>query len=112
MTTNIPLSHTLHDTRRFFFSRPLQVDIDVHHGNGTQAQWYNRSDLLFISLHQDRLYPLDTGDVTEIGEGEGRGYTLNVSLPPGCGWGAYEAAFAEVVMPALRAYRPEMVSCG
>ena len=89
--------------------RVAVVDYDVHHGNGTEQHFYSRNDLLFISLHQDRLYPLNTGDVTNVGEGQGRGYNLNIPLPPGCGWGAYKAAFERVVLPALRAYQPELI---
>jgi hypothetical protein len=59
--------------------RVAVVDYDVHHGNGTEAQFLQRDDVLFVSIHQDRLYPLDTGDVKVVGEGAGRGY---VSAPP------------------------------
>lgn len=86
------------------------VDWDVHHGNGTQDQFYDRNDVLFISLHQEGLYPLNTGFMNETGEKEGKGYNINIPLPPGCGWGAYEYAFQKIVLPALRAYKPDMVS--
>ena len=90
------------------------VDIDVHHGNGPQQAFYSRADVLYVSLHQDGLYPLDTGSVREAGEGDGLGYNVNVPLPPGCGIGAYAAAFERVVEPALRAFAPDLilVSCG
>lgn len=70
---------------------------------------YARRDCLFISLHQDQLYPLDTGHTTDVGEGEGRGFNLNIPLPPGCGWGAYKQALDRVVLPALDAYKPELI---
>ena len=89
--------------------RVAVVDYDVHHGNGTEGSFYSRDDVLFVSLHQDRLYPLDTGDVDRVGEGAGRGYNLNVPLPPGSGVGAYKDAFARVVMPALEAFRPDLI---
>lgn len=85
------------------------VDWDVHHGNGTQAAFWRTPRVLTISIHQDRYYPPETGAVDEVGEGDGRGYNLNVPLPPGSGTGAYRTAFAEVVLPALRAYRPELI---
>jgi acetoin utilization deacetylase AcuC-like enzyme len=90
------------------------VDIDVHHGNGPEQAFYDRSEVLYISLHQDGLYPLDTGATTSSGAGAGAGYNVNIPLPPGCGIGAYAAAFERVVEPALRAHRPELilVSCG
>ncbi len=78
-------------------------------GNGSEQHWYSSRDVLFISLHQDRLYPTNTGDVTDVGEGEGRGYNLNIPLPPGSGWGAYEAAFSRVVLPALHAFKPDLI---
>lgn len=90
------------------------VDWDVHHGNGTQQAFYDTKRVLFISVHQDGLYPLKTGRATEIGCEEGMGYTLNIPLPPGSGCGAYEAVFDRVIVPALNAYGPQMilVSCG
>ena len=90
------------------------VDIDVHHGNGPEQAFYGRSDVLYLSLHQDGLYPLDTGGVEASGAGAGAGFNVNIPLPPGCGIGAYAAAFDRVVEPALRAFKPQLilVSCG
>lgn len=85
------------------------VDWDVHHGNGTEKAFWRDPGVLTISLHQDRYYPPETGAVGDVGEGEGRGYNLNIPLPPGSGTGAYRAAFERVVLPALRAYRPELL---
>ncbi|MGA0601254.1 class II histone deacetylase [Caulobacter sp. KR2-114] len=89
--------------------RVAYVDWDVHHGNGTQAAFYDEPRALTISIHQDRLYPVDDGFVGQLGEGKGLGTNLNVPLPAGCGVGAYEAAYDEVVIPALQAYRPEVI---
>jgi acetoin utilization deacetylase AcuC-like enzyme len=89
--------------------RVAVLDWDVHHGNGTEAQFYDDPSVLFISLHQDKLYPLTTGGVDAVGSGAGAGYNLNIPLPPGCGQGAYEAAFAAVVTPALHAFKPDLV---
>lgn len=85
------------------------VDFDVHHGNGTQKAFYDDPNVLPISLHQANYYPQDTGAVDEVGEGDGRGYNLNVPLPPGSGIGAYEAAFEEVVVPALDEFDPDLI---
>ena len=95
-------------------ARIAVVDIDVHHGNGHEQAFYERSDVLYISLHQDELYPLDTGHTASAGAGAGLGYNVNIPLPPGCGIGAFADAFTRVVEPALRAYKPELilVSCG
>ena len=85
------------------------VDWDVHHGNGTQQAFYDRSDVLTISIHQDRLYPADSGQPDEFGESAGEGFNLNVPLPAGCGGGAYLATMDQVVLPALHAFKPSMI---
>jgi acetoin utilization deacetylase AcuC-like enzyme len=85
------------------------VDWDVHHGNGQQLAYYANPDVLTISLHQQACYPKDTGDLSETGFGAGRGANINVPLPPGSGDGAYRAAFDRVVIPALTAFRPELI---
>ena len=85
------------------------VDYDVHHGNGTQAIFYDDPSVLFISLHQHSNYPLGTGLVTERGVAAGLGYNINVPLPPGSGRGAYAAAMEEVVVPALEAFGPDLI---
>jgi acetoin utilization deacetylase AcuC-like enzyme len=92
----------------FGLRRVAIVDFDVHHGNGTQAVFYEDPSIFFCSLHQFPLYP-GTGRIEEIGEGAGRGHTLNVALPPGCGDVVYLAAFDEVVVPLLRRFEPELI---
>ena len=89
--------------------RIATVDWDVHHGNGTQWGFYKDPTTLTISLHQDNLFPADSGGLEENGEGEGKGYNINIPLPPGCGDGAYVAAFERVVLPALYKFKPEMI---
>ena len=90
------------------------VDWDVHHGNGTQQAFYERSDVLTISIHQEMLYPVDMGTLAETGEADGDGFNLNVPLPAGCGGGAYLAAMDQIVLPALQAFKPSLivVACG
>ena len=85
------------------------VDWDVHHGNGTQAAFWEDPRVLTISIHQELCFPPDSGYMSEIGEGKGEGYNLNIPLPPGSGVGAYEAAYDRVILPALRAYKPEII---
>lgn len=86
------------------------VDLDVHHSDGVQGAFYERSDVLVISLHESgkTLFP-GTGFEDEIGAGPGRGYTVNVPLPVGTYDGVYERAFDAVVLPLLGAYRPDCV---
>jgi acetoin utilization deacetylase AcuC-like enzyme len=90
------------------------VDWDVHHGNGTEHAFYEDGSVLTISLHQDNLYPADSGRVEDTGSGAGEGSTLNIPLPPGSGNGAYEAAIERVVLPALSRFDPDivLVACG
>ncbi|MEM0463973.1 histone deacetylase family protein [Pyrobaculum sp.] len=85
------------------------VDIDVHHGNGTQEMLYER-DLLYISTHQHpaTLYP-GTGYPDEVGTGRGEGFNANLPLPPGTGDDLYIKAIDEVVLPLLRQYDPRAV---
>ncbi len=65
--------------------RVATVDWDVHHGNGTQAAFYDTPDVLTISLHQDNLFPANSGGLQERGVGRGEGYNLNIPLPPVAG---------------------------
>jgi len=89
--------------------RVATVDWDVHHGNGTQSAFYDRDDVLTISLHQDGLFPAQSGGLEEVGTGRGVGFNLNIPLPPGSGNGAYIAAFEQVVIPALMRFKPELI---
>lgn len=94
---------------RHGLERVAVVDWDVHHGNGTQWAFYDDPSVLAISIHQDRLYPWESGGLEERGEGRGEGYNLNIPLPPGSGHAAYLAAMERVVVPALRAFRPQII---
>jgi len=82
------------------------VDYDVHHGNGAESIYADDADVLTISLHQDRLFPQDTGSVTETGA---QGTNVNVPLPAGSGNGAYLAAIERVAVPAVTAFKPEII---
>lgn len=90
------------------------VDWDVHHGNGTEAIFYDRDDVLTISIHQAHNYPLDTGDAADRGRGRGHGFNLNIPLPPGAGHATYLEAVDRIVTPALHRFRPDaiIVACG
>jgi acetoin utilization deacetylase AcuC-like enzyme len=86
------------------------VDWDVHHGNGAQKIFWESRDVLTISIHQDRVFPPDgRGGVDERGSGDGEGYNLNIPLPPGSGAGAYLAAFERLIIPALYAFKPDLI---
>ena len=90
-------------------SAVLIVDWDVHHGNGTQDAFYADPDVLFISLHQDDLYPRGCGTVEQVGSGPGEGITVNIPLPAGSGDATYRAAFERIVLPIANQFKPELV---
>ncbi len=85
------------------------VDWDVHHGNGTQSIFYDRGDVLTISVHQDRCFPPGYSGFEDRGEGAGLGANLNVPLPAGSGHDTYLAALDRVVIPALRQFQPDLI---
>ncbi len=96
--------------RRRGIERVLIIDIDVHHGNGTQDIFYNRQDVLFVSLHRypsRRFYPL-SGWASEEGADDGKGHTLNVPLRPPAGDAEYLAALDQV-RQRLTAFRPQVI---
>lgn len=94
--------------------RVAVVDWDVHHGNGTEHIYYDRDDVLTISVHQEKNYPLDTGDVSDRGRGLGQGFNMNIPLPPGAGHVAYLEAMDRIVLPAVERFSPDViiVACG
>jgi len=88
--------------------RVLIVDWDVHHGNGTQEMFLRSPEVLYLSLHQFPFYP-GTGAAQETGEGEGRGFTVNVPLSAGGGDDVYRSAFEQTVLPVAMEYAPDLV---
>jgi acetoin utilization deacetylase AcuC-like enzyme len=89
------------------------IDIDLHHGNGTQDIFWERGDVFYISTHQWPLYP-GTGKVGETGAGDGRMRTANLPLPPGTGDEGFLVSMDELVLPLLDEFKPEicLVSTG
>jgi acetoin utilization deacetylase AcuC-like enzyme len=88
--------------------RVAVLDWDAHHGNGTQAIFYDDPAVLYVSLHQYPFYP-GTGAESERGGGAGEGTTVNVPLAAGTDEATYMSAFRDRALPALRAFEPEVV---
>jgi acetoin utilization deacetylase AcuC-like enzyme len=84
------------------------VDVDVHHGNGTQHSFYGDPHVLFVSTHQYPFYP-GTGAAEDTGEGDGRGFTVNVPLEGGCTDGDYVLVWQRTVVPVVDEFAPELV---
>ncbi|TNE34107.1 MAG: histone deacetylase family protein [Alphaproteobacteria bacterium] len=91
-------------------SRVAILDVDVHHGNGTQGIFYNRSDVFTVSLHADPtdFYPFFSGYAHERGEGDGEGYNLNLPVPRGTRVEAY-LPYLDQALTALKSYAPDML---
>lgn len=95
---------------KYGLERILILDYDVHFGNGTSDIYYSDPNVLFISLHQDprTLYP-GTGFVNQIGKDAGKGYNVNVPLPPGTGDETYLYALKETFVPLAEEFEPEII---
>ena len=84
------------------------IDLDLHHGNGTQEIFWNRADVFYMSIHQYPLFP-GTGRVDECGSGAGEGTNANFPLPPGSGDNAFLKITQRLILPLLDRYKPEML---
>jgi acetoin utilization protein AcuC len=95
--------------------RVAYIDLDVHHGNGTQWIFYENPNVLTVSVHESgrHLFP-GSGFANETGGPGAEGSSVNVALPPFCGDEAYRRAFVEVVAPVVRSFRPDTIvaQCG
>ena len=89
-------------------ARIAVVDIDVHHGNGTQWIFYDNPRVLYVSTHQYPFYP-GTGAANEVGTGEGRGFTFNVPLEMGATDADYALVYREAVIPVLHEFAPDVI---
>ena len=90
--------------------RVAVLDIDVHHGNGTEAIFYDRADILTVSLHADpkRFYPFFWGYAEETGRGEGEGFNLNLPLPRGTKVNEYRSALGQALR-RVADFRPSLI---
>lgn len=93
---------------KYKMNRVLIVDWDLHHGDGTQAQFYDDNRILYFSSHQYPYYP-GTGSVEEIGRGNGLGYTVNVPLRPGVDDAQYVKIFRRILQPISMKFKPDLI---
>lgn len=100
--------------RDWGLKRIIILDIDAHHGNGTQELFYDDSSVLYISIHEEPIEFPRTGFIWEVGEGEGRGYTINIPLPYGSGDPSFWKSLKTIVLPIAAQYKPQfmLVSAG
>jgi acetoin utilization deacetylase AcuC-like enzyme len=97
-----------HALEQLGLRRVMVLDWDVHHGNGTNDIFHRSPQVLFVSIHQAPLYP-GTGRASDVGSGEGRGYTVNLPVPPGTGDADFRALSDHVAAPLARAFAPELL---
>ena len=97
-----------HALNQHNLDRVLILDYDVHHGNGTQDAFYADASVLFTSIHQSPFYP-GTGELTETGAGEGRGFNLNVPVAAGHGDASYRMIFENLIVPAAERFAPDLI---
>ena len=88
--------------------RSMIVDLDVHHCNGTEEIFYDRDDVMTVSLHEADFY-WDSGYLEDIGEGRGKGYNINIPIPKGSGNNTYNIAMDEIVVPLIQDFKPELL---
>ena len=101
----VAAAHALHGHD---LSRVFIFDWDVHHGNGTEAIFYDSASVLYASVHQSPLYP-GTGAAADTGTGEGDGFTVNLPVPPGSGSELYLPLVQQLLVPLAREYDPQLV---
>jgi acetoin utilization deacetylase AcuC-like enzyme len=97
-----------HAIRDLGARRVFVLDWDVHHGNGTAEAFRRRSDVLFASVHQAGIYP-GTGSLSDVGSGEGEGYTINLPVPAGSEEDLWLSMIEHVVLPAAVEFDPDLV---
>ncbi len=96
--------------RKTFEARVLYLDFDAHHGDGVQAAFHGDPNVMTVSFHESGMYLFPgTGFTSEIGDGEGRGYAVNLPLAPGASDDILLEAYEELVPPLARAFKPDII---
>lgn len=104
---NVALA-AMYAIQQYSVKRILIVDWDLHHGNATQHSFYTDPKVLYFSTHQYPYYP-GSGGLTEVGDGNGTGYTVNVPLSPGHGDNEFFTIFKQILCPIASDFKPELV---
>lgn len=94
--------------KKYQLGKVLILDLDLHHGNGTQNAFYDSNKVLYISTHQYPYYP-GTGSFEERGEGKGEGFNINLPLSPGKDDDFYNLILARIISPVVLLYKPELI---
>ncbi|NJD60459.1 MAG: histone deacetylase [Anaerolineae bacterium] len=97
-----------HLVSNYSIARLAIIDLDLHHGNGTQDSFWMRDDVFYLSTHQSPFYP-GTGQLEDIGEQDGEGWTANFPLPAGSGDEAFQAIMDQLILPLLERKQPQML---
>jgi len=97
-----------HALAKYKLDRIIIIDFDVHHGNGTQAAFYDDPQVLYVSTHEYPFYP-GTGRLEETGNKDGKGATINIPLPAGCSDAEYLQVFEQIITPAARRFNPQLI---
>lgn len=94
---------------KYGLDRIMILDWDVHHGNGTEKAFYHDPNVLFISIHEDLNFPDNSGYAEDVGEDSGRGFNVNIPLPPGTGNAGYLEVFKSIIAPLADDYKPQLI---
>ncbi|PPD57996.1 histone deacetylase family protein [Dehalogenimonas etheniformans] len=94
--------------QKYGLTRIAILDFDVHHGNGTQSTFNNDPATMYVSVHQSPHYP-GSGSIDDIGIGGASGTKVNIPLPAGSGNAEYTSIYNDIVMPAVRRFKPELI---
>lgn len=98
-----------HLQRQYDLSRIMILDMDAHHGNGTQEIFFESGSVLFMSIHEENLFPANSGAANEIGADDGEGYTINIPVKPGFGDVEYSYMLGQLVQEVIIQYAPQIL---
>lgn len=95
--------------KKYKLNRMLILDWDVHHGNGIQEAFYDDPGVMYVSIHEENYFPPGSGKIEELGNAKGKGYNINIPLPPGSDNIDYSYVMEQIVLPLTNRYQPELI---